>query len=128
MELLFRITALCVIACTLGLLLKKDVPALQLLLALGTMAVLLYSAVETAGNIGTLMKDFSTVTGIASDYIVLILKCMAVAAVVRLGGDLCRDAGQSALASLIEITGTLSAALLAAPLMRVLLESVLYVL
>lgn len=125
MGLLLRITALSVAVCALGLLLKKDVPALQLLLALGTAIVLLKAAAETAGDVGALMEEFSSATGIAQDYLTLILKCTAVAVVVRIGGDLCRDAGQSALASIIEITGTLSAALLAAPLMKALLETVL---
>ncbi len=128
MELLFRMTALCVVSSALGLLLKKDVPALQLLLALGTAAVLLYTALETAGDVSSWMEEFASATGIASDYLALIVKCTAVAAVVRVGGDVCRDAGQSALASLIEIAGTLTAALLAVPLMKTLLESVLYVL
>lgn len=124
MELLLRITALAVTVSALGLLLKKDVPALQLLLALGAMAVLLMAAMELMGQLQALGQEFSSATGIESAYLALTAKCAAVAAIVRLGGDLCRDAGQSALASLIEIVGTLSAAALAAPLLRTLLESV----
>ncbi len=128
MELLLRVIALCITACALGLLLKKDVPALQLMLGIATAAVLLTSAAELGRSIGTVMEEFSSMTGIDHSYLTLIVKCMAVAAAVRLGGDLCRDAGQSALASIIEITGTLSAAVMTAPLMKALLNAVLDVL
>lgn len=124
MALLLRMTALCVVASALGLLLKKDVPALQLLLTLGTAAVLGTAVLELAGQATALGREFSAATGIDGSYLALTLKCAAIAVVVRLGGDLCRDAGQTALASLIEITGTFSAAALAAPLLRTLLESV----
>ena len=125
MELLLQITALCLTGCVLSLLLKKEVPALQLLLVVGIAVVLLLSMAQTAGDMQELLVTFSEECGIASDYLLLILKCMAVATVVRIGGDLCRDAGQSALASLIEITGTLSAALLAVPLIKVLIKTVM---
>lgn len=124
METLLRITALCVTSCALGLLLKKDVPAMQLLLTVAVTVVLLDAAADTIGEVRALLTLFTEKTGIEGDYLALTLKCVAVAVVVRLGGDLCRDAGQSALASLIEIAGTLSAAVLAAPLLRALLETV----
>lgn len=124
METLLRITALCVTSCALGLLLKKDVPAMQLLLTVAVTVVLLGAAAGMIGEVRTLLTLFTEKTGIEGDYLALTLKCVAVAVVVRLGGDLCRDAGQSALASLIEIAGTLSAAVLAAPLLRALLETV----
>lgn len=124
METLLRITALCVTSCALGLLLKKDVPAMQLLLAVAVTTVLLCAMADTVGEVQTLLALFTEKTGIEGEYLALTLKFVAVAVIVRLGSDLCRDAGQSALASLIEIAGTFSAAVLAAPLLRVLLETV----
>lgn len=124
METLLRITALSVLSAALGLLLKKDVPALQLGLTVGVMAALGLAALETAGEVRGLLALFTEKTGIDEGYLTLTMKCVALAVIVRLGGDLCRDAGQSALASLIELTGTLSAAVLALPLLRALVETV----
>lgn len=124
MEALLRITALSVLSAVLGLLLKKDVPALQLGLTVGVMAALGLAALEAAGEVRGLLALFTEKTDIDESYLTLTMKCVALAVIVRLGGDLCRDAGQSALASLIELTGTLSAAVLALPLLRALLETV----
>ena len=49
-------------------------------------------------------------------------KTAAIALVVRAGGGLCRDAGESALAAVLETAGTVCALLAALPLMRAVLE------
>ena len=45
-----------------------------------------------------------------------------IALVVQVGGNLCRDAGESALASVVETAGTLCALLAALPLLRAVLD------
>ena len=47
------------------------------------------------------------------------------ALVVQVGGNLCRDAGESALASVVETAGTLCALLAALPLLRAVLDMLL---
>ena len=42
-----------------------------------------------------------------------------------MGGNLCRDAGESALASVVETAGTLCALLAALPLLRAVLDMLL---
>lgn len=121
METVLRTAALCLIACVLALLLKKDVPALQLLLVLAVAAALLVPAVRAAGELWALLAELAERSEIAPAYLAAVGKCALIAAVVRVGGDLCRNAGQSALASLLEIAGTLCAAALAAPLLGAVL-------
>ena len=47
---------------------------------------------------------------------------VGIALVVRVGGDLCRDAGESALASAVETAGSICALLAALPLLRQVLH------
>ena len=49
-------------------------------------------------------------------------KTIGIALVVQVGGNLCRDAGESALASVVETAGTLCALLAALPLLRAVLD------
>lgn len=46
-----------------------------------------------------------------------LLKTLAIAVVSKTCGDVCRDTGQSAIAGLIELAGTVSALLCALPLL-----------
>ena len=125
METVLRMTALCVTGCVLAQLLKKEVPALQLLLVLGITAVLLTAAAKMAEGVGAVLGELAERAGIASEYLGIVAKCAGIAAVSRIGGDLCRDAGQSALSSLIELFATLAAAVLMLPLMKTVLDAVL---
>ena len=52
-------------------------------------------------------------------------KTIGIALVVQVGGSLCRDAGESALASVVETAGTLCALLAALPLLRAVLDMLL---
>ena len=49
-------------------------------------------------------------------------KTVGIALVVKVGGGLCRDAGESALAAALEFAGTVCALLTALPLLRAVLE------
>ena len=125
METVLRAVALCLVGCVLAQLLKKDVPALQLLLTLGIVLVLAIPAVKAAQSLGELLQELAELAGIGENQLAIVVKCAAMAAVVRLGGDICRDAGQSALATLMEITGAVAAMLVTLPLFRSVLETIL---
>ena len=125
METVLRAVALCLMGCVLSQLLKKDVPALQLLLTVGIVLALALPAVKAMGSLLNLLEDLSLSAGIGEEKLRIVLKCAAIAAVVRLGGDICRDAGQSALATLLEITGTVAAMVVTMPLISSVLETIL---
>ncbi len=52
-------------------------------------------------------------------------KTAGIALVVKVGGSLCRDAGESALASAVETAGTVCALLVSLPLLRAVLALLL---
>lgn len=125
METLLRAAALCLTICVLTQLLKRDVPALGLLLTLGAVLVLAIPALRAVEEVSALLGELSALCGIAEEELAVVFKCAAMAAVVRLGGDLCRDAGQSALASVLELTGAVAAMAVALPLIRAVWETIL---
>ena len=51
-----------------------------------------------------------------------ILKIIAISLIAKLGGDVCKDSGQGALASLVDMAGTVCALLAAQPLLHRALE------
>ena len=125
METVLRVSALCLIGCVLTQLLKKDVPVMQLLLTVGIVLVLAMPAVKAVESLMDLLEELSAFAGMGEEALHTVLKCGAMAAVVRVGGDICRDAGQSALASIMEITGVVAAMIVTMPLFRSVLEMIL---
>ena len=66
---------------------------------------------ELAGNSGVSLALFGP-----------LYKTVAIALVVKVGAGLCRDAGESALASVVETAGAVCALLVSLPLLRAVLE------
>lgn len=55
-------------------------------------------------------------TGLSSDYALILFKTLGICFLAQFAADSCRDAGESALASKVELAGKLSIVILALPL------------
>lgn len=64
-------------------------------------------------------------SGLSSDLLVPLYKTVGISLVVRVGGSLCRDAGESALAAVLETAGAVCALLVSLPLLRAVLNLLL---
>ena len=118
MELVFRAAVLCVLAALLALLLKKGTPETALLLTVTAAAVVFLLLADQMKELMGLLEELEESTGLDRALLTPLYKTIGVALVVRIGGGLCRDAGESALAAVLETVGTVCALLAAAPLLR----------
>ena len=116
MELLFKSAATALTAAVLGLLLRRKNPELTGLLSMAAIAVLLLAALQWAMPFRELRETVRTMTEGKETLLAPVLKCVAAAIVTQIAADLCRDASQSALASAVELTGTLFALGISMPL------------
>ena len=85
-------------------------------------------ALALAGVVKELLAflgELGSASGVSADLFVPLYKTIGIALVVQVGGNLCRDAGESALASVVETAGTLCALLAALPLLRAVLDMLL---
>lgn len=114
---------ICVIGALLALVLKKGSPELALLLTLAagvTVMLLLSSALE---QLTTFLQELADRGGMDQKLFIPLYKTVGIALVVKTGGNLCRDAGESALASVLETAGTVCALLVALPLLQTVLKT-----
>lgn len=125
MELTAQITALCVVGALLTLVLKKGAPEVGLLLSLAVAAAVLLGLMGSVGEIVRFLDQLAGRSGAERALFVPLYKTVGIALVVRIGGSLCRDAGESALASVVETTGAVCALLAALPLLQTALELLL---
>ena len=122
METLVKIAGLCLAAAVLASLLLRDAPELGLLLAAAAAAAggaVLLGAAEEVAALGGKLVDL---TGLSPALFQPLLKVVAVALVSRVGSALCLDAGQTALARVLDAAGALCALGCAAPLLRAVTE------
>lgn len=125
MELVFRMTALCVICAVLGLVLKKGSPEFALLLTLTAAVLVLLSLCEPFRQAVGLIEQLAETNGALPVLLSPLYKTAGIAVVVKTGSCLCKDAGESALAAVIETTGTICAFLVTLPLVRIVLDVLL---
>ena len=128
MEELIRIAAVCVIGAVMAVFLKKTAPETGLLLTLAVCVVVMLALLRPLGEIWELVHQMAAWSGVEQEVFEPLLKTVGIALLCRVGTELCRDAGQSAMASLVEMVGAFGAILVALPLFRAvweLLESLL---
>lgn len=122
MEQITQAAGVCVVAALLGLTLRRGSPETALLLSIGAVAVVLLALAEPLGALLDFLRELAERTGVPDALLRPLYKTMGIALVVRIGGGLCRDAGESALAAVLECAGTVCALLTALPLLRAVLE------
>ena len=122
MALVTQAAALCVIAALLGLVLRRSNPEITLLLALAAAAAVLLALAEPLTELLRFLERLAEQSGVSRTLLTPLYKTVGIALVVKVGGGLCRDAGESALAAALEFAGTVCALLTALPLLRAVLE------
>lgn len=111
-------------AAVLALVLKKDSPALALMVAVAGVLVLMTGLIEPAGQLIRAAKSLLSELDGAETIYVPIIKAVGIAAAVRIAGAVCQDAGQAALAAQLELAGTAAAIVVCLPLLTEVLELV----
>lgn len=125
MEAVLQVTGLCVVGALLALVVKRGSPETALLLTLGAAVVVLLFLAGTFEELLAFLEELGDRSGVPAELFVPLYKTVGIALVVKVGGSLCRDAGESALGSVVETAGAVCALLVALPLLRAVLELLL---
>ena len=112
-----KVAAAGIVAAVCALTVRKQVPELALLLALCTgVLILLYCSGALTAVTG-FMDELTEAGGLSPEIIAPVVKATGIAIVTRLGADVCRDAGEGAVAASVEAAGAVLALLVVLPLM-----------
>ena len=125
MEQVFQVTALCLVGALLAVVVRRGSPELALLLTLAAAAAVLLALAEPVRELMTFLTELGERSGVSEELFVPLYKTVGIALVVKVGGELCRDAGESALAAVVETAGAVCALLAALPLLRAVLSLLL---
>lgn len=118
METMVRIAAVGLTAAVLGTVLKKSAPELALLLVVAAGVWILTLTLDGLGAVATLMEELAGVSGLSEELLEPVAKTVALSILTKLTAEICRSAGESGLASFVELGGTVAALVVALPLMR----------
>ena len=114
METVLRMTALCLTGALLAVLLRRSGGLLALAVC-GTAAALL---MEPLGELKGFWEDAAAWGDLPVELFQPLVKTVGIALLSRTGSDLCRDAGEGAMASVLETAGAVAAIVVSLPLFR----------
>ena len=118
MDFVIRAVILGVVGSVLSLVIKKNAPEIGLILALAVAFLIVGLGMELVGTILDFAETLQSTAGLSPALIAPVLGTVGIGILTRLAADICKDAGQSAIASAVELTGTVAALYIALPLMQ----------
>ena len=107
--------ALCLLGALLAVLLRRGGGELALLLVLAVCGVAVALLLEPLGQLRDFWEEASAWGQLPEKLFQPLLKTVCIALICRTGSDLCRDAGEGALASVLETAGAVAAIVPAEP-------------
>ena len=106
----------------LAVVVKRGSPEVALLVTLGAVAAGLLFLTGLLEEVTAFLRTLSERSGVSHRLLTPLYKTVGIALVVKVGSELCRDAGEAALGSVVETAGAVCALLVALPLLRTVLE------
>jgi stage III sporulation protein AD len=124
MELMWKCAALAVSASLLGLAVRREREEQALLLGLAAAVMILASAIGSLKSTEELLRSAGERAGLSPALTLPVLKSLGLALLGRISAGICRDAGQAASASAVELASVCAILCVSLPLLQSLLELV----
>lgn len=116
-----NILGLCVaaiVAAVLAVLLKRYNPEISMLIAVGAGVVIFVLVLSQISPALTKITDLLSRAGMPAEYGGILFKSLGICFLCQFSSDACKDAGQSALASKVELAGKLMIVVIALPMIE----------
>ena len=122
MEYILKLSAVCIVSATFTLLIKKVNSEIALLIGTCTAIFCVFSAIEIYREIDQYLQQWQTLSMLKREYFVPLFKCLGISIVSQLGCNVCKDAGQSAVAAALDFCGNIGCVLCLLPLINHMLN------
>ena len=122
---MFMVVGLAVVAASLILVIRQKAPEHALLLSVAAGLIILFWILKEGVPVFEEVQNlFEQAAGTDHGYVEILFKALGICFVVQIACDACRDMGESAIASKVEMAGKLSILVLSLPLFQRILTVV----
>lgn len=125
---IIKVSAVCLTAAVLAKVIQPTNRDLAALLSISAVIFSAFLAVDGISSVFSGASGILGVGGIPSGYLATAFKALGICYICELSSSSCRDCGETALGSVIDISGRAAVALLALPLIRQFMEIITTVL
>lgn len=120
-----QVVGLAIIVTIIGTVLKQIKPEIAIQLSILAGIIIFILVMDKIRLIVDLLQKLSEQANVSSYYLFIVLKIVGVAYLAEFGCQICKDAGENALASKVEIAGKVFVIVLAIPIIVAIMESLM---
>lgn len=124
---LLQIVGIGIVATVIIIILRNQKPEIAVQASIVTGIVIFMLLVSKLSAVIDLLGSYADKADIKPVYFTTVLKITGIAYIAEFGAEVCRDAGESAIASKIELAGKVTIVVLAVPIITSLLDLVIKV-
>lgn len=121
---IFALCGVAVIAAILCLTIKQYSAEAAVWTSVGCGVLLLLAVIRMLSPAVDTLRNISETAGISGEYVQVLLKALVICYLTKFSSDMCRDAGETAIATKLEFAGRIAVVVLSLPLYIALVDIV----
>lgn len=122
---IIKIIGVGLIALIIIVIIKQYKPEFAMYVSIAAGAIIIFMVLDKVLGIITLLTNLSKKSGINAEYLSILLKITGIAVLTEFAVSICRDAGESAVASKVDFGGKIIVISMSIPIISALLEVIL---
>ncbi|ABO49594.1 putative sporulation protein [Desulforamulus reducens MI-1] len=122
---ILQIVGLGLVVCILAIILRQQKPPMATLLTMTAGIIIFFAMMSQITAVFNVLRDLASQANVSMVYMGTILKIVGIAYIADFGSQICRDAGESALASKIEFAAKIIVLVMAVPIIVAVLQSLI---
>jgi len=119
---IMKIVMVGIIAALLAVVLKEEKPEMAVAISIVTGLVIFVFVITKLNSVMMVLKHFAAKANIDILYFSTILKVIAIAYITEFGAQICRGAGEGAIAAKVEFAGKVLIMVIAIPILAALMD------
>lgn len=120
-----KIIGVGLIALIIIVIIKQYKPEFAMYVSIASGTIIIFMVLDKVLGIITLLTNLSKKSGINAEYLSILLKITGIAVLTEFAVSICRDAGESAIASKVDFGGKIIVISMSIPIISALLEVIL---
>ena len=110
------------------IILKQYKPEFSVYISIITGVIILFMLMDKLSGVINLLKNITSKTGTGSSFLKILLKITGIAILTEFATSICRDSGETAIASKIDLGGKIIIISISIPIITALLELIINIL
>ena len=122
---IIKIIAIALISIVLIAILKQHRPEFAMYASIIAGIIILYYTISEFTPIISLLRNLTEKMGVSSRFFIILLKITGIAYLTEFGSSLCKDSGETAIASKVELAGKILIISISIPIITTLMQTLL---